>query len=176
MNNLSKLSDLGAMANASSLAELCEAYDAKMKRKKELAEKVLKSKGLTKEEKHEIYLSLTTEEPATIKKGRPSKINRDMDFALDYLETKYDKKWTGINPIAIRHAIKTNDQTTVYKALNRGLKELEVDSKADEQAANNMLSKINENSPLYPRLKWLASESRYKLVLIELHRLHKETR
>jgi len=164
---------LASIGKPGSLSELAATIQLQNERKRQLAEKVMKVKGLTKEEKQEIYNLLTNDDPPPVKKGRPSKCMRDMAFAYDYLKAKYNGKWVGIESIATKHKIKINDHTTIYKALDRGLKALEDDSKEAQQSANNMLAYIKEGSRLYPHLMLMATEAEYKLILLELHKLQK---
>ena len=173
MNSSNKC--LASLGKPSSLSEMYLAIESEKKRKNEVANKVMAAKGLTKEEKQEIYLLLTNDEPPIIKKGRPPKTKRDMDFAFDYLETKYCKKWTGIKAIAKKYAMENSDETAIYKALGRGLKALEVDLKDDEHSIKYTLEFWKESSPLYPRIMYFKAVTEYKLSLLNYHKLSKES-
>jgi len=176
MNGSKKLSDLGAVAkNASSLSEMYLAFEAEKKRKNDLAKKVMAAKGLTKEEKQEIYQILTSDEPPKVKKGRPTTNERDKAFAFDYLQAKYcEKKWTGIEGIAAKHKIDSNDITAIYKALKRGLDALETSLKNDETIIKEALPEIDESSERYANFKWFEAATKARLSLIKLHKLTKE--
>lgn len=98
-------------------------------RRNELAEKVLKAKGLSLEEKKEIYYFLTLKPASPIllksKRGRPSTSTRDMVFAHDLLSSRNTKKHKTIQILARKHNV-SEESSAYYKALGRGIKELKI--------------------------------------------------
>lgn len=143
MDSQNKPIEAGTKAKASSLVELNTIYEAEKKSKKELADKVMIVKGLTKTEKIAIYKAITGEEPPKIKRGARPKRDRDMKFAQEYFRTEAIDKLnakdrTGLTELAEKHLGHNFEQTAIEKAFKRGVKALEIQ-------AEEMVAMIKEN-------------------------------
>lgn len=91
-----------------------------------LGEKILSGKALSKDEREEVYRRLTGEEPPmTAKKGRPSKRDRDLDVAFDYLYNRDRYKRTDKLRLDLSKMYNiSTKENTFYAAINRGIEEI----------------------------------------------------
>ena len=91
--------------------------------RKTLAGKVLKAKGLTPNEKKQIYELLTGNTPTMRGKGRPSKEPRNMALAIDVMVNKlFNEEKGSLVPIAHAYGVipSTQDSNPEYKAFSAG--------------------------------------------------------
>jgi hypothetical protein len=100
-------------------------YTELLRRRDYLVKKVLGAKGISKEVKIEICKLITDEEISPLKRGASKRTERDINIAIDYLSRRYCENLTEIKDIKMKYFKGEWDETTFYKALNKGINELE---------------------------------------------------
>jgi len=119
-------------------------------RKKELADKLVSGKKISKAEKHEISYYLTGDASVERKKGRPSKWLRDCQLAFEYLSLIAEGKQLKNkirDKLIEKHGL-TDKQNTFYSALSKGIKSLEGIAKQWIYDVENGYAEISDKNDL----------------------------